>query len=82
VSAPVLLVVLFCKATISVPDVIPESKMKEENKVTRKIEEKKPSTFRGQTNRARGAARVQKTEKEIRNAPPQKVKRNRGIKRR
>jgi hypothetical protein len=63
-------------------DVIPESKMKEENKVTRKIEEKKPSTFRGQTNRARGAARVQKTEKEIRNAPPQKVKRNRGIKRR
>jgi superfamily II DNA/RNA helicase len=63
-------------------DVIPESKMKEENKVNRKIEEKKPSTFRGQTNRARGAARVQKTEKEIRNAPPQKVKRNRGIKRR
>ncbi len=63
-------------------DVIPESKMKEENKVNKKIEEKKPSTFRGQTNRARGAARVQKTEKEIRNAPPQKVKRNRGIKRR
>lgn len=63
-------------------DVIPESKMKEENKVNRKIEEKKPSTFRGQTNRARGAARVQKTEKEIRNAPPQKIKRNRGIKRR
>ena len=63
-------------------DVIPESKMKEDNKVNKKIEEKKPSTFRGQTNRARGAARVQKTEKEIRNAPPQKVKRNRGIKRR
>jgi len=63
-------------------DVIPESKMKEENRPTRKIEEKKPSTFRGKTNRARGAARVQKTEKELRNAPPQKVKRNRGIKRR
>lgn len=63
-------------------DVIPENKMKEETKVAPKVE-KKPATFRGKApQRARGAARVQKTEKEIRNAPPERVKRNRGIKRR
>jgi superfamily II DNA/RNA helicase len=63
-------------------DVIPENKMKEEKKEMPKVE-KKPATFRGKTpQRARGAARVQKTEKELRNAPPERMKRNRGIKRR
>lgn len=63
-------------------DAIPENKMKEDKKVVKKVEEKKPASFRGQSQRARGAARVQKTEKEIRNAPPTAPKRNRGIKRR
>jgi superfamily II DNA/RNA helicase len=63
-------------------DVIPENKMKEEKRDLPKVE-KKPATFRGKTSqRARGAARVQKTEKELRNAPPVREKRNRGIKRR
>lgn len=64
-------------------DVIPENKMKDEKKVVKKVVEKKQATFRGKTpQRARGAARVQKTEKELRNAPPAAPKRNRGIKRR
>lgn len=63
-------------------DIIPEEKMKSEKPVVKKVVEKKPATFRGKSPRVRGAARVQKTEKEIRNAPPEKIKRNRGIKRR
>lgn len=62
-------------------DVIPAEKMKHEKQVAKKVE-KEPATFRGKTQRARGAARVQKTEKELRNAPPSPVKRNRGIRRR
>jgi superfamily II DNA/RNA helicase len=63
-------------------DVIPEDKMKDDKKVVKKVVEKKPATFRGEKKNVRGAARVQKTEKEIRNAPPVAPKRNRGIKRR
>jgi superfamily II DNA/RNA helicase len=63
-------------------DTIPEDKMKEEKKVVQRVAEKKPVAFRGEKKNLRGAARVQKTEKEIRNAPPTPVKRNRGIKRR
>lgn len=63
-------------------DVIPEDKMKDDKKVVKKVVEKAPATFRGKTQRARGAARVQKTEKELRNAPPAAPKRNRGIRRR
>jgi superfamily II DNA/RNA helicase len=63
-------------------DAIPENKMKEDKKVIKKVEEKKTASFRGKSQSARGAARVQKTEKEIRNAPPTAPKRNRGIKRR
>lgn len=63
-------------------DVIPEEKMKAESKVVKKVVEKKPATFRGQKKSLRGAARVQKTDKEIRNAPKAPIKRNRGIKRR
>lgn len=61
---------------------IPEEKMKSEKKVVKKVVEKAPATFRGKKQGTRGAARIQKTEKEIRNAPPTPVKRNRGIKRR
>jgi superfamily II DNA/RNA helicase len=63
-------------------DIIPEDKMKEDKQVVKKYVEKVPATFRGKTQRARGAARVQKTEKELRNAPAERPKRNRGIKRR
>lgn len=63
-------------------DIIPEDKMKEDKRVVKKVVEKKPATFRGEKKNLRGAARVQKTEKELRNAPPAPVKRNRGIKRR
>jgi superfamily II DNA/RNA helicase len=63
-------------------DMIPEEKMKQEKPVVKKVVEKAPTTFRGKSKSVRGAARVQKTEKEIRNAPPQKPVRNRGIKRR
>lgn len=63
-------------------DIIPEEKMKQEKPVVKKVVEKAPATFRGKTKNVRGAARVQKTEKELRNAPPQKPQRNRGIKRR
>lgn len=63
-------------------DIIPEDKMKEEKKVVKKVVEKAPATFRGKAPRLRGAARVQKTEKELRNAPPSAPKRNRSIKRR
>lgn len=63
-------------------DIIPEEKMKQEKPVVKKVVEKQPATFRGKSKSVRGAARVQKTEKEIRNAPPEKVQRNRGIKRR
>lgn len=63
-------------------DIIPEEKMKQEKPVVKKAVEKAPATFRGKTKNVRGAARVQKTEKELRNAPPQKPQRNRGIKRR
>lgn len=64
-------------------DVIPENKMKDDKKVERKPVEKKPATFRGKTPKnTRGAARIQKTDKEIRNARPEAPKRNRGIKRR
>jgi superfamily II DNA/RNA helicase len=61
---------------------IPEEKMKSEKPVIKKKVEKAPATFRGKSQGTRGAARVQKTDKEIRNAPPTPVKRNRGIKRR
>ena len=60
---------------------IPEDKMKSEKKVVKKVA-KAPATFRGSKQGTRGAARVQKTAKEIRNAPPVAAKRNRGIKRR
>jgi superfamily II DNA/RNA helicase len=60
---------------------IPEEKMKSEKKVVKKVA-KAPATFRGSKQGTRGAARVQKTDKEIRNAPPVAPKRNRGIKRR
>jgi superfamily II DNA/RNA helicase len=64
-------------------DMIPENKMKEEKQVVKKVVEKKQAEFRGKTNKSvRGAARVQKTEKQIRLEGPQKPKRNRGIKRR
>ncbi|WP_408095453.1 DEAD/DEAH box helicase [Peredibacter sp. HCB2-198] len=63
-------------------DIIPEEKMKQDKPVVKKVVEKAPATFRGQKKNVRGAARVQKTEKELRNAPPAKVQRNRGIKRR
>jgi superfamily II DNA/RNA helicase len=63
-------------------DMIPEDKMKEEKTIIKKVVEKKPAAFRGEKKNVRGAARVQKTEKEIRNAGPAPVKRNRGIKRR
>lgn len=61
---------------------IPEEKMKSEKKVVKKVAPKAPATFRGKGQGTRGAARVQKTDKEIRNAPPVAPKRNRGIKRR
>lgn len=61
---------------------IPEEKMKSEKKVVKKVAAKAPATFRGSKQGTRGAARVQKTDKEIRNAPPVAPKRNRGIKRR
>jgi superfamily II DNA/RNA helicase len=61
---------------------IPEDKMKSEKKVVKKAAPKAPATFRGSKQGTRGAARVQKTAKEIRNAPPEAPKRNRGIKRR
>ncbi len=61
---------------------IPEEKMKSEKKVVKKVAPKAPATFRGSKQGTRGAARVQKTDKEIRNAPPVAPKRNRGIKRR
>lgn len=61
---------------------IPEEKMKSEKKVVKKTAPKAPATFRGTKQGTRGAARVQKTAKEIRNAPPEAPKRNRGIKRR
>jgi superfamily II DNA/RNA helicase len=64
-------------------DIIPENKMKDDKKVEKKPVEKKAATFRGKTpQRARGAARIQKTEKELRNERPAAPKRNRGIKRR
>lgn len=63
-------------------DIIPEEKMKAEKKVVKKVAPKAPATFRGAKKNVRGAARVQKTEKELRNAPKSPVKRNRGIKRR
>lgn len=63
-------------------DIIPEDKMKEDKKIVKKVVEKAPATFRGKGQRLRGAARIQKTEKELRNAPPSLPKRNRGIKRR
>jgi len=61
---------------------IPEEKMKSEKKVVKKVVAKAPAEFRGKKQGTRGAARIQKTDKEIRNAPPAPVKRNRGIKRR
>lgn len=64
-------------------DIIPENKMKDEKKVEKKPVDKKPATFRGQApQRARGAARVQKTDKQIRKEGPAAPKRNRGVKRR
>lgn len=63
-------------------DIIPEEKMKADKKVVKKVAPKAPATFRGAKKSVRGAARVQKTEKELRNAPKSPVKRNRGIKRR
>jgi superfamily II DNA/RNA helicase len=62
-------------------DIIPEEKMKDNKNAIKKPVEKAPAAFRGKQ-RARGAARVQKTEKELRNAPAEPVKRNRGIRRR
>ncbi len=61
---------------------IPEEKMKSEKPVVKKVIVKEPATFRGKSQGTRGAARVQKTAKELRNAPPEAPKRNRGIKRR
>jgi superfamily II DNA/RNA helicase len=63
-------------------DIIPEDKMKEEKKVLKKELEKVPATFRGKKKNVRGAARIQKTAKELREAPPEAPKRNRGIRRR
>lgn len=62
--------------------VIPENKMKEDKQAVKKVVVKEPASFRGKNQRARGAARIQKTAKELRNAPPERPKRNRGIKRR
>lgn len=63
-------------------DIIPEEKMKASMQVIKKVAPKAPATFRGAKKSVRGAARVQKTEKELRNAPKSPIKRNRGIKRR
>lgn len=64
-------------------DIIPEEKMKSEKPVVKKVVEKAPAAFRGQVKQGtRGAARVQKTPKQIREAGPERPKRNRGIKRR
>jgi len=63
-------------------DIIPEDKMKEDKRVVKKVVEKAPATFRGKGKSVRGAARVQKTPKELREAPPEAPKRNRGIRRR
>lgn len=61
---------------------IPEEKMKTEKKVVKKEAPKAPATFRGKSQSRRGATRIQKTEKEIRNARPAPEKRNRGVRRR
>lgn len=62
--------------------VIPEEKMKADKRVVKKEAPKKEvATFRGKSGSKRGASRVQKTEKEIRNTPKAPEKRNRGIKR-
>lgn len=62
--------------------VIPEEKMKTEKKVIKKEAPKEPATFRGKSQSRRGATRIQKTEKEIRNAGPAPERRNRGVRRR
>lgn len=63
-------------------DIIPADKMKDDKKVVKKVVEKAPATFRGKAQRVRGAARIQKTEKELRKEGPAAPKRNRGIRRR
>lgn len=63
-------------------DIIPEEKMKSEKPVVKKPVEKAPATFRGKKQGTRGAARIQKTDKQIRLEGPERQKRNRGVKRR
>lgn len=63
-------------------DAIPLEKLKAERSVEKKVAPKEQATFRGKSKSVRGAARVQKTPKEIREEGPAKPKRNRGIRRR